>query len=103
MVTPTPASVEKPELASYFQVFTDAFEFYDLNSNQTLRYNPQQCAERFLPASTFKILNALIGLETGVIPDENYVIHWNGTQYPVASWNQDQTLKTALQNSVVWY
>lgn len=100
---PTPASVEKPELASYFQDFTGAFVLHNQNDNQTTRYNVQRCAERLLPASTFKILNALIGLETNVIPDENYVIHWDGKQYPTTSWNQDQTLKTAMQNSVVWY
>jgi beta-lactamase class D len=98
-----PAMIEKPELASYFQGFTGAFVLYDLRSGQTLRYNPDGCAERILPASTFKILNALIGLDTGVIPDENYAIQWDGTMYPTASWNQDHTLKTAMQNSVVWY
>ena len=48
-------------------------------------------------------MNSLIGLETGVIPDENYVIKWDGTKYDIPSWNQDHTLKTAIQNSVVWY
>jgi beta-lactamase class D len=115
MSTPTPsqpmpatpttrsASEVKPELEKYFQGFKGAFVLYDLNSNQYSRYNPERCAERFIPASTFKIMNSLIGLETGVIPDENYVIKWDGTQYDIPSWNQDQTLKTAIQNSVVWY
>jgi beta-lactamase class D len=101
--TPTPMSVEKADLASEYQGFTGAFVLYDQNKNQIIRYNPQRCAERLLPFSTFKILNALIGLETGVIPDETYVIHWDGTQYPITSWNQDHTMKTAIQNSVVWY
>jgi beta-lactamase class D len=97
------ASEIKPELEKFFQGFTGAFVLYDLNANRYLRYNPQRCAERFLPASTFKIVNALIGLETGVIPDENYVIKWDGTHYDNPAWNQDHTLKTAIQNSVVWY
>ncbi|HVN56173.1 MAG TPA: class D beta-lactamase [Anaerolineaceae bacterium] len=101
--TPPPVSVEGPDLAGYFQGFTGAFVLYDRGRDQTYRYNQQRCAEQLLPASTFKILNALIGLETGVIPDENYVIHWDGTRYPNPVWNQDHTLKTALQNSVVWY
>ena len=42
-------------------------------------------------------------METGIIPDENYVIKWNGTKYDVPAWNQDHTLKTAIENSVVWY
>jgi beta-lactamase class D len=101
--TPPPAPVQTPDLAGYFQGFTGAFVLYDQTSGQTIRYNSQRCAERLLPASTFKILNALIGLETGVIPDEDYVIRWDGTQYPAAAWNRDHTLKTAMENSVVWY
>jgi beta-lactamase class D len=75
----------------------------DLKRAHTLRYNPDRAARRFLPASTFKILNSLISLETGVIPDENTVIKWDGTHYEIPSWNQDHTLKTAIAHSVVWY
>jgi len=103
MSTASPVSVEKPELEKYFQGSIGAFVLYDLNNNSYIRYNPARCAERFIPASTYKILNAMIGLETGVIPDENYVIKWDGTKYDYPTWNQDQTLKTAIQNSVVWY
>jgi beta-lactamase class D len=98
-----PTSEVKPELEKYFQGVKGAFVLYDLNSNQYIRYDPERCTERFIPASTFKIMNSLIGLETGVIPDENHVIKWDGTQYDIPSWNQDHTLKTAIQNSVVWY
>jgi beta-lactamase class D len=98
-----PASEAKPELEKYFQGFKGAFVLYDLNGNNYIRYNPERCAERFIPASTFKIMNSLIGLETGVIPDENYVIKWDGTHNVIPSWNQDHTLKTAIKNSVVWY
>jgi beta-lactamase class D len=104
---PSPTAVaipeDKPELEMYFQGFTGAFVLYDLNNDRYIRYNPGRCSERFLPASTFKILNSLIGLETGVIPDENYTIAWDGTQYENAAWNQDHTLQTAIQDSVVWY
>jgi beta-lactamase class D len=102
-INASPASDVRPELEQYFDGYKGAFVLYDLNHNRYIRYNPERCAERFLPASTFKILNSLIGLETGVIPDENYVIKWDGTHCEVASWNQDHTLKTAIQNSVVWY
>ena len=101
--TATPASEDKSELEKYFQGFTGAFVLYDLNSSRYIRHNPERCSERFLPASTFKIMNSLIGLETGIIPDENYVIKWDGTKYDIPSWNQDHTLKTAIQNSAVWY
>jgi len=97
------ASEVRPELKSNFQGFTGAFVLYDLNRKRYIRYNPERCAERFIPASTFKIMNSLIGLETGVIPDADYVIKWDGTKYDIPAWNQDHTLRTAIQNSVVWY
>lgn len=109
MPSPSPRPVaetppaNKLELEKYFQDFTGAFVLYDLNNDSYMRYNSEQCAARLLPASTFKILNSLIGLETGVIPDENYVIKWDGTRFENSAWNQDHTLKTAFQNSVVWY
>jgi beta-lactamase class D len=102
-ITTSPNSEIRPELEKYFQGYPGAFVLYDLNRDHYIRYNPERCAERFLPASTFKIMNSLIGLETGIIPDEDFVIKWNGKMYDVSSWNQDQSLKTAFKNSVVWY
>lgn len=75
----------------------------DVKRHTYLRYNSQRAAQPFSPYSTFKIPNSLIGLETGVIPEENYVIKWNGTHYPMAPWNHDHTLKSAFANSVFWY
>jgi beta-lactamase class D len=60
-------------------------------------------AERgFLPASTFKIANALIGLEVGSIADENEVFRWDGKPKPYAAWERDQTLATGMRDSVTW-
>jgi beta-lactamase class D len=98
-----PVADVEPELAGYFQGLQGAFVLYDLDADRYIRYNPERCATRFLPASTFKILNSLIGLEAGVIADETYVIAWDGTPYDIPAWNQDHTLKSAIQNSVVWY
>ncbi|HHG83142.1 MAG TPA: hypothetical protein ENJ82_00205, partial [Bacteroidetes bacterium] len=54
------------------------------------------------PASTFKILNALIALETGVIEDTNEVIKWDGVNPAWDKWNQDQTLATGMKYSALW-
>lgn len=103
-VDPTPVSEIRSDFAKYFDGFdAGAFVLYDLSLNQYVRYNPVRCAEGFIPASTFKIMNSLVGLESGVIMDENSVIKWDGTHYDVAEWNRDQTLKSAFQVSAVWY
>lgn len=62
----------------------------------------------FLPASTFKIPNTLIALETGVAQSlDAPVFKWDGTERgfagtPVAAWNRDQALRDAFRNSAVW-
>jgi beta-lactamase class D len=66
-------------------------------------YNSSRCEQGFLPASTFKILNSLIGLETGVITGDSMVIPWDGVVRSVEEWNRDHTLASAIQYSVVPY
>lgn len=112
--TPTQsnATPTQPDLASYFKPFpAGAFVLYDLKRDSYLRYNEARCRERFSPFSTFKIPNSLIGLDTGVIADAEYVIKWDKQKYPAhdeetlpfKDWWQDQTLRTAIKRSVVWY
>lgn len=57
----------------------------------------------YLPASTFKIVNALVGLQTGVIPNTAMVIKWDGVSRPVADWNRDLTMRDAFKVSSVPY
>ena len=102
--TPVYAQHQKHKpLASFFSGYQATFVLLDVKRHTYQHYNPQLAATRFSPCSTFKIPNSLIGLETGVIPDENFTIKWNGTHYPIAPWNHDHTLTTAFANSVVWY
>jgi len=64
--------------------------------------NEARARTRFLPASTFKIANAVIGLEVGAIGDENEVFRWDGRPKPVAAWERDHTLATGMQASAIW-
>lgn len=57
---------------------------------------------RLPPASTFKIANALIGLEVGSITDENEVFRWDGRPKPFPAWERDHTLATGMRASAVW-
>jgi beta-lactamase class D len=106
MVTTSLSYSQTPDTAGISRLFNGhkgAFVLFDKNKNEYFRYNSERCGERFLPASTYKIPNALIGLETGVIPDSNYVIKWDGKPEPVKEWERDHDLKSAIQFSVVWY
>ena len=57
----------------------------------------------YLPASTFKIINSLIGLQTGKISNDSMVIKWDGIKRRVEDWNQDLTMYKAFRVSAVNY
>lgn len=57
----------------------------------------------YLPASTFKIVNSLIGLQTGVISDPQMVIKWDSVVRSVPEWNKDLTMREAFRVSAVPY
>ena len=57
----------------------------------------------YLPASTFKIVNSLIGLQTGRIESDSMVIKWDGIKRPFESWNRDLNMYDAFRVSSVGY
>jgi beta-lactamase class D len=73
-----------------------------LDGTTTYVHNDERAAMRFSPASTFKVLNTLIGLDAGVINSKNSTFKWDGVNRGVAAWNQDQTVQTAYRVSCVW-
>lgn len=96
----------QPKFEEYFEAYQvkGSFLLYDFQKHKTHVYNKERCNQSFLPASTFKIVNTLIGLETGNITDENFIIPWDSIPRQVPIWNKDHSLKSAFQYSVVpWY
>ena len=62
----------------------------------------QRSGEAYLPASTFKIPNSLIALETGVVGDpDKDVFKWDGITRDIEAWNKDHTLRSAIAASAV--
>jgi len=76
---------------------------YDIQHNTYEVYNLNRVKKQYLPASTYKILNSLIALETGVVKDEHETIPWDSVTRIVPAWNHTQDMKEAFQNSTVWY
>jgi beta-lactamase class D len=79
------------------------FVLYDVQKDEYSAYQPELAQKKHLPASTFKIFNALTALETGAIPDEKTVLRWDGTVHDLPAWNQNQSMDTAFKYSTVWY
>lgn len=96
---------QRPEWGKLFvsQGVKGSFLLYDLKQDKFFAYDSARCMQRFPPASTFKIFNSLVALETEVIPDEHMVLKWDGVDKGRTSWNQDQDTETAIKNSTVWY
>jgi beta-lactamase class D len=93
------------DVKKYFdeQSVKGSFMMYDLNKDEYTFYDSARCFKQFIPASTYKIPNSIIGLETGVIADENFVIPWDSVKRPIEEWNHDLDLKTAIKVSCVPY
>ncbi len=96
------AEVEE-NLSRFMRGHDGCFIMKDTARNLIVRHNPERCAARFPPCSTFKIPNSLIGLETGVIPGTEHVVAWDGVERDRPELNRDHTLRTAFRDSVVWY
>jgi bla regulator protein BlaR1 len=91
------------DLKMYFSGFDGSFVMYNMKNDSYLIYNKDKSTARVSPDSTYKIYSALIGLEQGIIKKDNSVLKWDGKENPYHEWNQDQTLESALKNSVNWY
>ena len=96
--------VEKPGWKRHFDArgLEGTFVLYQPAQDRYLVYDEPRARHGYLPASTFKIPNALIGLEVGSIRDENEVFKWDGKPKPRRAWERDHTLDSGMQESVVW-
>lgn len=80
----------------------------DLNQGEVECSDDGRCARLLPPCSTFKIPNAVIGLETGVVSGLEWSLKYNAERDPAqkhwpADWAQDQDLRSAMRRSAVWY
>ncbi len=97
-------TVARPEWQRHFEArgVKGTFVLFEPGRDRYLVLDEARARRRFLPASTFKIANALIGLEVGSIGDEHEVFRWDGKPKMIPAWERDQTLATGMRHSVVW-
>lgn len=103
---PDASSGVSPDLARFFDGVRGTFVL--LGPDAQARHDPERAATRVLPASTFKIPNSLIALETGVADGPDFALERDTIRVPreewwPAAWAEDHTFRTALPGSVVWY
>ena len=76
---------------------------YDEQADRYLVFDRKRAETRVSPASTFKLFNALVALDTGAVKDEYEVIRWDGVKRHFYNCNRDQSLASAMKFSVVWF
>lgn len=102
-LTPTTKHVLNEELQEVLDSanLNGAILVYDLKEDTYYSNNFQWCEEGKLPASTFKITNTIIGLESNVIESDSTIFKWNGEQQRNKNWEQDLVLRDAFHYSCV--
>ena len=96
-------NVSYVDRSTYFGEYEGSFVLYDLENDAWSIHDMEHATLRVAPNSTYKIYDALFGLEEEIITPENSFIAWNGESYPFEAWNADQTLQSAMNSSVNWY
>ncbi len=84
------------------------FYAQDEESQEAFVVQQDRIFDRHSPWSTFKIPNLVIALESGVAAGLEHAKAWDQEKYPPRgywpqAWKEDQTLRSAFKNSVVWY
>ena len=93
------------DLKQYFDKYKakGTFALFDNAQGHFTIYDSAAYRKRYTPASTFKIVNTLIGIETGKIFDEKMIIKWDGVERSRSEWNKDLTMQEAFKVSAVPY
>lgn len=73
-----------------------------LDGSERQVHDAVRAQRRFPAASTFKIFNSLIALDTGAVRGLDEQFTWDGTLHDFPDWNREQTLLSAYRVSCVW-
>ncbi len=99
--------IQDNSLKKYFDAekVDGCFGMFDNGQGNFTIYNLNRYRDStYLPASTFKIVNSLIGIQTGRVQDTNTVIPWDGVVRERKELNQNLTMMQAFRlSSVPWY
>lgn len=94
-------ALEWKDSAELEAMFADAgirgtFVLYDSKEDVLIGNNKPRAYRRFIPASTFKIPNTLIGLTVGAVKDVDEVLPYGGGPQFLKQWEQDMSLRDAI-------
>ena len=103
-------TISSQNLNDYFskENVKGGISIYDLKKDTWIHSNRQYAQSGSLPASTFKIIHTLIGLEENIIEGRHDTFRWDGIpklfkSISIPKWNRDNDLEMAFTNSTIWY
>jgi len=96
-------STERADLDAVFREngVAGTFVLYDVANDHLTLVNAKRAETRLVPASTFKIANTVIAIETGVVKDESEIIPYGGKPQPFKRWEKDMSMREAIALSAV--
>lgn len=104
------AGLDGPDSATESKVVAELFHeagvkgtfvLFDVTGDRSVVHNEARANKRFIPASTFKVPNSLIGLTTGAVGDVEELIPYGGQPQFLKIWEQDMGLRDAIRVSNV--
>jgi beta-lactamase class D len=108
-VAPTPpksSSLPTIDWARHGLASEGCFSMRDLATGEERINDASRCARPRRPNSTFKIPNALIALDLGILDGPDSMMRWDPVAYPAQDywsdeWKRDHTLRSAVRVSAV--
>jgi beta-lactamase class D len=92
---------ENPQIGQLFKnaQVNGTFVLYDPALRLFVGHDRARAETRFIPASTFKIPNTVIGLATGAVKDVDEILPYGGQPQPFKAWEKDMGLREAIAMS----
>jgi beta-lactamase class D len=72
------------------------FVLYDVTTRRLTGHDRLRAKTRYVPASTFKIPNTLIGLSVGAVKNVDEILPFGGKPQPFKAWEKDMSLREAI-------
>lgn len=95
---------DKPEIGELFRSaeVKGTFVLYDVTTNTYTGHDKVRAEKQYVPASTFKIPNSLIGLSVAAVKSVDEVLPYRGDPHPfIKTWGKDMGLREAIALSNV--
>ena len=94
---------ESAQLAQLFKKegIAGTFVVHDVSADVYTVHDRQRAQTRYIPASTYKIPNSLIGLSAGAVANVDEVLPYGGKPTRRPEWAKDMSLREAIKISNV--